>query len=192
MAKKSLPPSTFLVPLPAVLVTCSDGKKANVFTISWCGIVCSLPPMIAIAIRDSRYSLSLVQKSGEFVVNVTTGSMVRAVDFCGNYSGQDCDKFKETGLTPLTASKVKAPLIEESPINLECKVKQSIRLGSHILFIAEIVATHVDEEVLDTAGHLNIKKINPLIYGTDARQYWSDLSKFHGFYGFTKPDEEPK
>jgi flavin reductase (DIM6/NTAB) family NADH-FMN oxidoreductase RutF len=187
MAKKTMPPSTLLVPLPAVLVTCgSFDNKPNIITIAWCGIVCSMPPMLSISIQKNRYSFDLINRSEEFVVNITGGHLVNAVDFCGNHSGRDYDKFKETGLTPEPANIVSSPLVKESPINLECQVRKNLDLGSHHIFIAEIVATHVDEPALDSGERLDIKKINPLIYCTNARQYWSGLSKMHGVYGYTK------
>ena len=187
MAKKSLPPTTMLVPLPAALVTCGGfNQKANIITISWCGIVCSQPPMISISVRENRYSFNLVKEGGEFVVNIAGANLVNAVDFCGNNSGKDINKFKETGLTPEPAEKVRSPLIKEAPINLECQVRKSLDLGSHHMFVGEIVATHVDESILTEDGRLDIKLLDPLVYGTNARQYWSGLSKLHGFYGYTK------
>ena len=190
MAKKSIAPSTMLVPLPAVLVTCGGfQRKANIITISWCGIACSQPPMIAVAVRENRYSFNLIKESGEFVVNVPGANLVKEVDFCGNHSGKDLNKFKETGLTPVNGEKVRAPLIEECPINLECQVRKTVELGSHHLFIGEIVATHIDESILTKEGRLDVKKIDPLVYTTNARQYWSGLSKLHGFYGYTREDK---
>jgi flavin reductase (DIM6/NTAB) family NADH-FMN oxidoreductase RutF len=187
MAKKTIEPSTLLVPLPAVLVTCGEtGGKPNIITIAWCGIVCSKPPMLSISIKEDRHSFDFINRNKEFVVNITAGKMVDAVDFCGSFSGKDHDKFKEAGLTPLPANLVKAPLIKESPINLECQVRQTFKLGSHHMFIAEIVATHVEETALDKKGNLDIKKVDPLIYCTNARQYWSGLSKVHGYHGYTK------
>lgn len=190
MPKKQVPPYTMLVPLPAVLVTCGVfEKKPNIITVSWCGIVCSQPPMISISIRDNRYSFNIVKNSGEFVVNITGARLVKAVDYCGNHSGKDVDKFKETGLTPLPAQKVKPPLIKQAAVNLECQVRKVLELGSHHLFIGEIVATHVDEAVLDEDGGLDIKKMDPLVYATNARQYWSGLSMLHGYYGFTRSEK---
>jgi len=186
MAKKVLAPSTMLVPLPAVLVTCGGfTKDPNIITISWCGIVCSQPPMLSISVRENRYSFKLIKDSGEFVVNITGAPMLRAVDFCGNHSGKDHNKWEATGLTQEPAQKVRSPLIKQSPLNLECQVRKSLDLGSHHIFIAEIVATHVDEAMMDKDGRLDIKKIDPLVYGTNARQYWSGLSKLHGYYGLT-------
>ncbi len=187
MAKKSKKPATMLIPLPATLVTCGEyNNNPNIITIAWCGIVCAEPPMLSIAVRENRFSFNLIKQIGEFVVNMTGGNMVEQTDFCGNHSGKDYDKFKETGLTPEPAEKVRSPLIKESPINLECRVKETLNLGSHHIFIAEIIAAHVDEAVLDSDGRLDVKKVDPLIYCTNARQYWSGLSKVHGLYGFTR------
>ncbi len=187
MAKKSIAPTTMLVPLPAVLVTCGGfNQKVNIITISWCGIVCSQPPMISIAVRENRYSFNLLKEGGEFVVNVTGADLVKEVDFCGNNSGKDINKFKETGLTPENGEKVRSPLIKECPINLECQVRKVLELGSHHLFIGEIVSTHVEESMLTKDGRLDIEKIDPLMYATNARQYWSGVNKIHGSYGFTR------
>lgn len=187
MAKILTAPSTRLIPLPAVLITCGGyNSRANIITISWCGIVCSQPPMLSISIRENRYSYNIIKSSGEFVANITGADMAKAVDYCGNHSGKDFDKFKETGLTPEKADKVNAPLIKESPINLECQIRKSLELGTHHMFVAEIVATHIEESMLDAKGRLDVQKINPLVYGTNARQYWSGLSKLHGYYGFTR------
>ncbi len=191
MAKKTIAPTTMLVPLPAVLVTCGGfNQKVNIITISWCGIVCSQPPMISIAVRENRHSFHLLKEGGEYVVNIVGAEHAKAVDFCGNHSGKDCNKFKETGLTPENGEKVRSPLIKECPINLECQVRKVIELGSHHLFIGEIVSTHIEEDILTEDNRLDIKKVDPLIYGTNARQYWSGLSKLHGFYGYTRENKK--
>jgi len=187
MAKKVIAPSTMLVPLPAVLITCGGFvNDPNIITISWCGIVCSQPPMLSISVRENRHSFNLIKDTGEYVVNIVGAAQVKAVDFCGNYSGKDYNKFKETGLTPEPALKVRPPLIKEAPINLECQIRKTLELGTHHAFIAEIVATHVDESILTDDGRLDVRKIDPLIYATNARQYWSGLSELHGLYGFTR------
>ena len=187
MAKKTLAPTTMLVPLPAVMVTCGGfNQKVNIITLSWCGIACSQPPMISIAVRENRYSFHLLKEGGEFVVNITGGELAKAVDYCGNHSGKDVNKFKETGLTPEAAQKVRSPLIKECPVNLECQVRKTLELGSHHLFIGEIVATHVEESYLTEDNKLDIKKIDPLVYCTNARQYWSGLTVLQGLYGFSR------
>jgi flavin reductase (DIM6/NTAB) family NADH-FMN oxidoreductase RutF len=176
-----------LMPLPAALVTCGEhGVNPNIITVAWIGVVCSEPPMISISIRENRFSFKLIKDSGEFVVNITGADIVNEVDFCGVNSGQDVDKFKATGLTPLPPLKVRSPLIKECPINLECQVRRTLELGSHHLFIGEIVATHVDEDKLDGKGRPIIEKIQPIVYCPNAREYWTGLKTVGGTYGFTK------
>ncbi len=186
MAKKIFEPMTALVPLPAVMVSCQRPEEPpNIITIAWTGIVCSEPPMLSISVRKDRFSHSIIKSTGEFVVNITTGDLAEVTDICGMISGRNEDKFKLTGLTPLPSSKVRVPLIAECPINLECQTRTVLELGSHDMFVAEIVATHIDEAMLDNDGRLNIKKLDPLVYCTKARQYWVGLSQFVGKYGFT-------
>jgi flavin reductase (DIM6/NTAB) family NADH-FMN oxidoreductase RutF len=185
MAKKQLGAVTALVPLPAVMVSCQKPDETpNIITISWTGIVCSEPPMISVSVRRNRYSYDIIKSTGEFVVNITNHRLARATDFCGNYSGADYDKFEMAGLTPEEASKVRVPMIKECPINMECQVRTRVELGSHDIFIAEIVAAHADESILAN-GKFDIEKLDPLIYCTKARQYWSGLSRKEGRYGFT-------
>jgi flavin reductase (DIM6/NTAB) family NADH-FMN oxidoreductase RutF len=186
MTKKMYDPMTALMPLPAVMVSCQKpGDPPNIITIAWTGIVCSEPPMLSISVRKDRYSYEIIKSTGEFVVNVTTKDLAEATDICGMISGRDNDKFKITGLTPIQGTKVRVPLIDECPINLECQTRSILELGSHDMFVAEIVATHIDELALDEDDRLDIKKINPLIYCTKARQYWAGLSQFVGRYGFS-------
>jgi flavin reductase (DIM6/NTAB) family NADH-FMN oxidoreductase RutF len=186
MMKKLFDPMTALVPLPAVMVSCQEkGERPNIITIAWIGIVCSEPPMLSISIRKDRYSHGIITKSGEFVVNITTQKLAEVTDICGVISGRDHDKFEMNNLTPAPAEKVAAPLIAESPINLECQVRSVLELGSHDMFIAEIVATHIEEELLDARGRLDIEKLDPLVYCTKARQYWAGLTNLIGNYGYT-------
>ncbi len=186
MAKKIIEPTTALIPLPAVMVSCQEpGETPNIITIAWTGIVCSEPPMLSISIRRSRHSFNIVKRTGEFVVNITTRALVQATDTCGSISGRDYNKFEMAGLTPAPASKVRVPLIAESPINLECQTRKEFELGTHDIFIAEIVATHIDESILDENGHVIIEKLDPLVYCPQARQYWAGLTKMIGRYGYT-------
>ena len=186
MAKKIYDPITALIPLPAVMVSCQkESEKPNIVTISWTGIVCSEPPMLSISVRKNRHSYEIIKSTGEFVVNITSHKLVKAADICGNISGRDHDKFELAGLTPEPASKVRVPMIKECPINLECQTRTVIELGSHDIFIAEIVATHIEESILDGAGHIDIQRLDPLAYCTKARQYWSGFSRLEGRYGFT-------
>ncbi len=185
MAKKNLGAITALVPLPATMVSCQKpDSKPNIITISWTGIVCSEPPMISISVRKNRFSYDIIKSTGEFVVNITNHELARATDLCGTYSGADYDKFEMAELTPEKATKVRVPMIAECPINMECQVRTRIELGSHDVFIAEIVATHADESIL-VDGRFDIEKLDPLIYCTKAKQYWSGLSRNEGKYGFT-------
>jgi flavin reductase (DIM6/NTAB) family NADH-FMN oxidoreductase RutF len=187
MSKVQIDPTTLLMPTPAALVSCGEHDvNPNIITVAWVGVACSEPPMIAIGIRENRYSFGLIKHSGEFVVNITGADIVNEVDYCGVNSGKEVDKFKATGLTPLAASKVKSPLIKECPINLECQVRRTLELGSHHLFIGEIVATHIDKDKLDDKGRPDIAKIQPIVYCTGAREYWTGLQAIRGTYGFTK------
>lgn len=189
MSKKIYDPITALVPLPAVMVSCQKpNEKPNIITISWTGIVCSEPPMLSISVRKNRFSYDIIKSTGEFVVNITTHQLVKATDICGVVSGKDHDKFELAGLTPETASKVRVPMIKESPINLECQTRSIIELGSHDIFIAEIVATHIEDDILDSDGRIDIRKLDPLAYCTKARQYWSGFSRMEGRYGFSAAD----
>ncbi|RKX20418.1 MAG: flavin reductase family protein [Candidatus Zixiibacteriota bacterium] len=190
MSKKELTPKPLLIPLPAVMVSCAaEGYRPNIITISWIGIVNSEPPMLSISVTPQRFSYNIIKKSGEFVVNLTSEDNLKAVDFCGTKSGCDYDKFKALNLTPVKASRVSAPLIKECPINLECKVRQSSILGTHEMFVAEIVSVHIDEEYLDSRGRPDIDKLKPLVYCTGARQYRGGLTELLGRYGTVASDK---
>lgn len=154
-----------LYPLPVVMVSVADKEgKPNIITIAWTGTVCSNPPMVSISVRPERYSYDVIKETGEFVINLTTKDLTYATDYCGVKSGCDVDKFKEMGLTALPGKEVKAPLIAESPVNIECKVTQVIPLGSHDMFLAEVVAVHVDEKYIDEKGKFHLEKAEPIAY----------------------------
>lgn len=154
-----------LYPLPAVMVSVADcDGKPNIITIAWVGTICSNPPMVSISVRPERYSYNIIKETGEFVINLTTKELAYATDYCGVKSGRDVDKFAEMKLTPSKAEYVKAPLIEESPVNIECRVKQVIPLGSHDMFIAEVLAVHADEKYKDEKGKFCLEKAEPIIY----------------------------
>ena len=187
--KKVLRPGPSLYPLPVVLVSCAgevDGvPRRNVLTLAWAGITCGEPPMVSVAVRPTRFSHGLIVSSGEFVVNVPSVAMCRAVDLCGNLSGRDGDKFALAGLTAAPASQVGAPLVAECPISLECRVRHTFSGGSHDLFIGEIVAVQADEAVLDANGKIDIVKVDPLCYGGGF--YWPlELGRRLGDYGFSR------
>jgi flavin reductase (DIM6/NTAB) family NADH-FMN oxidoreductase RutF len=175
-------PSTALLPTPVVLLSVAGhGKeKANLITLAWVGTVCSSPPMLSVAIRPSRHSHSLVDAAREFVVNVPRAGQVAQVDLAGVWSGAEHDKFKELGFTARPAKHVAAPLVEECPINIECVVRHQLALGAHDLYIAEIVAVHYDEEVLDSRGRLKTAALDAMAY-VDG-EYWS-LGERLGSYG---------
>ena len=164
MAKQVWKPATLLSPLPAALVTCGTVENPNVLTVAWTGIINSSPAMTYVSIRPERWSHHLIKESGEFVINVTTADLVRAADFCGVRSGKDTDKFAEMKLTALPASKVSAPVIAQSPISLECKVTEVKELGSHDMFIAEIVAIDVEDKYIDEEGRLDLRKAGIMFY----------------------------
>lgn len=183
MAKKRKPPSEALFPVPTVLVSCAgpDGK-ANIITIAWTGVVCSSPPLVSISVRPSRYSHGLIRETGEFVLNIPGLRHVKETDWCGIVSGRKTDKFKGTGFTQEKASEIRVPLIKECPVNIECRTRQVLNLGAHDLFIAEVLAVHYDEEVLDKDGSVCIEKAAPFTYNQG--EYWS-LGRKIGSYGFS-------
>jgi len=182
MAKQIWKAGNMLYPLPAVLVTCSDGVRDNVFTVSWAGTVCTDPPMVSISVRPQRYSHELIRKSREFVIALTTGRLAAAADYCGVASGRAEDKFAAAHLTREKASLVGAPLIAESPVNIECRVKQIIPLGSHDLFLAEVAAVQVDEAYLDARGRLDLQKADLL--ASSHGEYFT-LGKRIGRFGYS-------
>jgi flavin reductase (DIM6/NTAB) family NADH-FMN oxidoreductase RutF len=176
-------PTTILYPVPVILVTCIDQDgKPNIITIAWAGTVCSIPPMVGISIRPSRYSHELIISSREFVVNIPTSDQLQAVDYCGMVSGRDVDKFKETGLTLEKAQIVRCPLIKESPVNIECKVHDIIKLGSHDMFLAEVVAVNVDDKYMDEKGKFHLDHAKPICYSHG--EYYG-LKKRLGYFGFS-------
>ncbi len=182
MAKILWKPGTMLYPVPAVLVTSRGGEKENVLTVSWAGTVCTDPPMLSISLRPERYSYPLIRESGEFVVNIPTARIMRAVDFCGVRSGRDVDKFEATGLTREKASIVSAPLIAECPVSIECRVKDVIPLGSHDLFLAEVVAVHAEHSLMDAKGKFHLEKADLLCYN---HGHYCTASRPAGKFGFS-------
>lgn len=182
MAKKVWKPGTMLYPVPPAMITCGTAQKPNVFTAAWTGIVNSEPPMTYISVRPERYSHGLIKETGEFVINLTTADLVKTADFCGVKSGRDINKFEQTGLKTLQASKVACPLLEASPVSLECKVKEVKSLGSHDMFLAEIVAVDIDEELLDEEGRLQLEKSHPAAF-CHGRYY--ALGAELGMFGFS-------
>jgi flavin reductase (DIM6/NTAB) family NADH-FMN oxidoreductase RutF len=181
MAKVPLKTGTYLYPIPAVLITCGSPEKPNIITLAWVGTVCSEPPMLGISIRPSRHSSGLIKQHGEFAVNLPTTDLVRATDHCGVVSGQKVDKFAATGLTPAPANAIHTVVIAECPVNIECRVTQTLSLGSHDLFLGQVVAVQADERILNEKGEIDLAKAHPLVYGND--RYWAlgQLLAAHGF-----------
>lgn len=169
MSKQVWKPGNMLYPLPVVMVSVAgkDGEK-NILTVAWAGTICSDPPMVSISVRPERYSYHMIQETGEFVINLTTKDLAFATDYCGVKSGKDVDKFKEMGLTAIAGEKVKAPLIAESPVNIECVVKEVKKLGSHDMFIAEVVSVHVEDAYLDEQQKFHLEKAEPIVYSHGA------------------------
>ena len=177
-------PWAALFPCPVVLVTCvdSDGRP-NIITLAWAGTICSDPPTLGLGIRPQRHSYELIDRTGEFVVNIPTVDILKETDFCGMASGRDVDKFSEVGLTQEPAEKVKPPLIRECPVNIECILKKKIPIGAHHLFLGEIVSVHVDKNVLNEKGRLDFSRIAPFVYNQG--EYW-ELHRKIAQYGFSK------
>ena len=181
--KQSWKPGTMIYPLPAVLVSCGDDKEQNLFTVAWTGTVCTNPPMCYISVRPERHSYEIIKRTGEFVINLTTASLARATDWCGVRSGRDHNKFAEMGLTPISAAVVGAPAVEESPISIECRVKQIIPLGSHDMFLADVVNVLVDEEYIDPeTERLDLERAEPIVYSHG--EYFR-LGKVIGRFGWS-------
>lgn len=154
-----------IYPLPAVLVSCGAvPDEYNLLTVAWTGTVCSDPAMCYISVRPERHSYDIIRRTGEFVINLTTEELARATDWCGVRSGRDYDKFRETGLTPGLASVVAAPTVAEAPLSIECRVKQILPLGSHDMFLAEVVNVQADERYLDADGRFDLERARPLVY----------------------------
>lgn len=165
MSKQSWKPGNMLYPLPVVMVSAADKEgRDDIITVAWTGTVCTNPPMVSISIRPERYSYHMIRETGEFVINLTTEELAFATDYCGVKSGRDVDKFKETGLTREKAEKVKAPMIAEAPVSIECKVKEIRELGSHHMFIAQVAAVHADEKYMDEKNRFDLNRARPIVY----------------------------
>ena len=164
--KESWKPGTLIYPLPAVLVSCgATSGEYNLLTVAWTGTVCTDPPMCYVSVRPERHSYGIIRRTGEFVINLTTRGLARAADWCGVRSGRDYDKFREMGLTPGKALKVAAPIVEESPVSIECRVRQVLELGTHDMFLAEVVAVQVDADYIDPAtGRFCLERACPIVY----------------------------
>ena len=183
MGKLSWKPGNMLYPLPVALVSVADraGRK-NVFTVAWVGTVCSDPPMVSISVRPQRYSYGMIEETKEFVINLTTKELARATDYCGVVSGREVDKFKEMGLTAEAAEFVKAPLIAESPVNVECIVTEQKALGTHDMFLAKVVAVHADEKYMDKKNRFHFEWAKPIVYSHGS---YMALGESLGTFGYS-------
>jgi flavin reductase (DIM6/NTAB) family NADH-FMN oxidoreductase RutF len=184
MAKQTWKPGNMIYPLPAVMVSCGDKEgNTNIITIAWTGTICTNPAMLYISVRPERYSYNMIKESGEFVVNLTTESLVKQTDYCGVKSGRDVDKFKETKLTRGKASELQyAPTIEESPVNIACRVTEKKELGCHHMFIAEVVSVTVEDAHMDEAGKFLINELGLVMYSHG--EYFSMGEKL-GKFGYS-------
>ncbi len=182
MSKVMWKPGTFLYPLPAVMVSCGTMEKSNIITVAWTGILNTNPATVYISVRPSRYSYNLIKKQGEFVINLTTKNLVKATDWCGVKTGVKVDKFKEMNLHKEKANFVKCPLIKESPVSIECKVKKVIPLGSHDMFLAQVLSIDADEKYIDEKGAFDISKCDLIAYLNGG--YYS-MGKKLGKFGFS-------
>ena len=183
MAKKTWKPGNMLYPLPAVLVSAADSEgHDNILTIAWAGTICTNPPMVSISVRPSRYSYNMIRDTGEFVINLTTRELVFAADYCGVRSGRDVDKFMELGLTREKADFVKAPMIGESPVSIECRVKEIKELGSHHMFLAEVLAVHANEKYMDEQGRFDLNRSCPIVY---SHGEYLETGKRVGTFGYS-------
>lgn len=186
MSKEIWKPGNMLYPLPAVLVTAADNEgNENVLTIAWTGTVCSDPAMVYVSVRPSRHSYNMIKETGEFVINLTTKELAYATDYCGVKSGRDEDKFQAMNLTKEKAQHVKAPLIKESPVNIECKVVDIIPCGTHDMFLAKVLCVHADQKYMDENGKFDLAKAQPIVYSHG--QYYCTGEKIGKFgYSVTK------
>lgn len=190
MGKQSWKPGNMLYPLPVVMVTAADREgRDNIITVAWAGTVCTNPPMVSVSIRPERYSYHMIRETGEFVINLTTEDLAFVTDYCGVKSGRDVDKFRETGLTREAADKVRAPMILEAPVSIECRVREVKELGSHHMFIGEVVAVHADETYMDERNRFDLNRAKPIVY---SHGEYLGTGKKLGTFGYSIKKEKNK
>lgn len=189
MGRETWRAGNMLYPLPAVMVSCArPGEKPNIITVAWTGTVCSSPAMVSISVRPERHSYDIIKETGEFVINLTTEKLVRATDYCGVRSGRDVDKFREMHLTAGESVHVAAPLIEESPVNIECRTTQILELGSHHMFVAEVLGVDVDDRYLDANGKFQLNRAGLMVYSHG--EYFG-LGRKIGKFGYSVRRKKP-
>lgn len=187
MAKQIWKPGNMLYPIPAALISVADRDgRPNLFTASWVGTVCSDPPMVSVSVRPERYSYHMIEETGEFVVNLTTKRLARAADYCGVRSGRDENKWERAGLTPVKGTKVRAPYVKESPVNMECRVTNKLALGTHDMFIGTVEAVLVDDAYMDEKNTFHLEWAEPIVYSHGA---YHGLGDAIGKFGFSVKKE---
>lgn len=190
MSKQYWKPGNMLYPLPVVMVSCQrEGEKPNIITAAWCGTVCSSPAMLSVSIRPERYSHDIIEETGEFVVNLVNKELVFATDYCGVKSGREVDKFAEMKLTPLPSQQIGAPGIAESPVNIECKVVNIQKLGTHDMFVAEIVGVTADDKYMDETGRFHLNHAGLVTY---SHGEYFELGKKLGKFGYSVQKKRKK
>ena len=190
MAKQLWKPGNMLYPLPAVMVTVADRQgNSNIITVAWTGTVCTNPAMTYISVRPERYSYDMLKETGEFVINLTTKKLAYAVDYCGVKSGRDVDKFAQCGLTRGKPSVVHVPLIQESPVNMECRVTEIKELGSHHMFLADVLAVHADTQYMDEKKKFHLNDAKPLVY---SHGEYLGIGKKLGIFGYSVKKKKKK
>ncbi len=189
MSKTTWKPGTFIYPIPAVMVSCGTMEKANIITVAWTGIINTNPAMVYISVRPERYSYNIIKEQGEFVINLTNKDLAKKTDWCGCRSGRKYDKFKEMNLHKEKANFVNAPMIEESPVSIECKVREIKELGSHSMFIADVLAINADDKYIDEKGAFDISKCNLISYANGG--YYTQGKKI-GKFGYSVQKKKGK
>ena len=182
MAKKTLRGGTLLAPLPPTMVSCGDMENSNIITIGWTGILNTIPPKTYISVRPTRHSYEMIKEKGEFVINLTPSNLVKEADYCGIYTGKKVNKFEKCKLTKVKGTQIDTPMIEECPVNIECRVTDIIPLGSHDMFMADILAVNVNEELFDKEDKMHLDKANLICY---SHGEYFELGKKIGKFGFS-------
>ena len=189
MAKAKWRGGAMLAPVPPTMVTCSHDGKDNVFTVAWTGITNTIPPKTYISVRPTRHSYNIIKEKGEFVINLTPSRLTKEADYCGIYTGKKVNKFEKCKLTKIKGTEIDCPMIEECPVNIECRVTDVISLGSHDMFMADIVAVNVDEELFDKEGKMRLDKAGLICY---AHGEYFELGKKIGKFGFSTNKKKKK
>ena len=189
MSKVTWKPGTFLYPIPAVMVSCGTMEKSNIITVAWTGIINTNPAMVYISVRPTRYSYNLIKEQKEFVINLTTNNLVKATDWCGVKTGAKVDKFKEMKLTKEKCNFVNCPAIKESPVSIECKVDKIVEIGSHHMFVADVLSIDADEKYIDEKGAFDISKCNLIAYANGG---YYELGHKIGKFGYSVTKKQKK